>query len=84
LAPPRRRQHPWSPLRPTSPDVADSLPPEGCGTWAAARPPQPQKSGPCCRVPRLPAPPRFFRFPLRFAAVRAPLIRPPRRCASGG
>lgn len=27
----------------------DSLPPEGCGTWAAARPPQPQKSGPSCR-----------------------------------
>jgi len=42
-----------------------SLPPERCGTWAAARPPQPQKSGPSCRVPRLPAPPRFLRFPLR-------------------
>src|SRR3546814_18655878 len=27
----------------------DGLPPERCGTWAAARPPQPQKSGPSCR-----------------------------------
>ncbi len=41
------------------------LPPEGCGTWAAAIRPQPPKSGPSCRVPRLPAPPRTSRVPLR-------------------
>ncbi len=61
----------------------DSLPPEGCGTWAAARPPQPQKSGPSCRFAAARTTP-VFAASLRFASVRAPLIRPPRRCASGG
>ena len=61
----------------------DSLPPERCGTWAAARPPQPQKSGPSCRCAAARSTP-FFAVSLRCAPVRAPLIRPPRRCASGG
>jgi len=61
----------------------DSLPPERCGTWAAARPPQPQKSGPSCRFAAARTTP-VFSVSLRFASVRAPLIRPPRRCASGG
>lgn len=61
----------------------DSLPPEGCGTWAAARPPQPQKSGPSCRFAAARTIP-VFAVSLRLAPVRAPLIRPPRRCASGG
>ncbi|MDJ0275977.1 hypothetical protein QLH51_04055 [Sphingomonas sp. 2R-10] len=60
-----------------------SLPPERCGTWAAARPPQPQKSGPSCRFAAARTTP-VFAVSLRFAPVRAPLIRPPRRCASGG
>lgn len=60
-----------------------SLPPERCGTWAAARPPQPQKSGPSCRFAAARTTP-VFSISLRFASVRAPLIRPPRRCASGG
>ena len=61
----------------------DSLPPEGCGTWAAARPPQPQKSGPSCRFAAARTTP-VFAVSLRFASVRGPLIRPPRRCPSGG
>ncbi len=60
-----------------------SLPPEGCGTWAAARPPQPQKSGPSCRFAAARTTP-VFAVSLRCAPVPAPLIRPPRRCASGG
>ena len=61
----------------------DSLPPEGCDTWAAARHPQPQKSGPSCRCAAARTTP-VFAVSLRCAPVRAPLIRPPRRCASGG
>lgn len=61
----------------------DSLPPERCGTWAAARPPQPQKSRPSCRFAAARTTP-VFAVSLRCASVRAPLIRPPRRCASGG
>ena len=61
----------------------DSLPPERCGTWAAARPPQPQKSGPSCRFAAARTTP-VFAVSLRFASVRASLIRPPRRCAPGG
>ena len=61
----------------------DSLPPERCGTWAAARLPQPQKSGPSCRFAAARTTP-VFAVSLRCAPVQAPLIRPPRRCASGG
>ena len=61
-----------------------SLPPEGCGTWAAARPPQPQKSGPSCRLAAARTTPVFAVSLALTLAVRAPLIRPPRRCASGG
>ena len=61
----------------------DSLPPKGCGTWASARPPQPQKSGPSCRCAAARSTP-VFAVSLRCAPVRAPLIRPPKRCASGG
>jgi len=61
-----------------------TLPPEGCGTWATARPPQPQKSGPSCRFAAARSTPVFGGFPYAARAVRAPLIRPPRRCASGG
>ena len=61
----------------------DSLPPERCGTWAAARPPQPQKSGPSCRFAAARTTP-VFAVSLRYAPVRASLIRPPRRCAPGG
>jgi hypothetical protein len=60
-----------------------SLPPERCGIWAAARPPQPQKSRPSCRCAAARTTP-VFAVSLRCAPVRAPLIRPPRRCASGG
>src|SRR3546814_1391288 len=36
--------------------VVRQPPPEGCGTWATARRTQPCSGGPCCHVPRLPAP----------------------------
>ncbi len=61
-----------------------SLPPEGCCTWAAARPPQPQKSGPSCRFAAARSTPVFAVSLTLTLAVRAPLIRPPKRCASGG
>ncbi|WP_242098166.1 hypothetical protein [Sphingomonas sp. CROZ-RG-20F-R02-07] len=65
------------------PAAPDGLPPEECGTWAVARPPQPQKSGPSCRCAAARSTP-VFAVSLRCAPVRGPLIRPPRRCASGG
>src|SRR3546814_14669222 len=57
--------------------VVRQPPPEGCGTWATARRTQPCSGGPCCHVPRLPAPPRPSRVPLRLR------LRCVRLCAGG-
>ena len=61
----------------------DSLPPRDAAHGRPRDPRNPKNPGRVAAL-RLPAPPRFLRFPSAALAVRAPLIRPPRRCASGG